>query len=45
MDCSTKITEVEGKIPGTAGLDTTATLIAVKNKIPNLSNLVKKSKL
>ena len=42
MDYSTKISEIEGKIPSIAGLDTIATLTAVKNRIPNVSNLVKK---
>ena len=33
---------MEGKIPSIAGLVTTAALTAVKNKIPRVSNLVKK---
>ena len=45
MDYSTKITEVEGKIRSTGGLDTTATLISVKNKIRNVSNLLKKKQI
>ena len=42
-DYTTKITEIEGKIPSiTTGLGTTAALITVENKIPNINNLVKK---
>ena len=42
-DYTTKITEIEGKIPSiTTGLGTTAALTTVENKIPNINNLVKK---
>ena len=37
-----KTTEMEGKIPSISGLATSTTLIAVKNKIPNIRSLVKK---
>ena len=40
---SSKITEIEGKIPSISGLATNSALIAVENKIPNVSNLVKKT--
>ena len=43
-DYSAKITDIEGKIPSTSGLATTSALTAVENKIPNISNLVKKEK-
>ena len=39
-----KITEIEGKIPSIAGL-ANATLHAVENNIPSVSNLVKKKRL
>ena len=38
-----KITEVEGKTPNITGLATSSALTAVKNKIPNVNNLVKKT--
>ena len=38
-----KITELEGKIPSITGLATISTLTTVENKIPNVSNLVKKT--
>ena len=38
-----KTTEIEGKIPSTTGLDTTAALTPVENKIHDVSNLVKKT--
>ena len=38
-----KITEVEGKIPSITGLATNSTIIAVGNKIPDISSLVKKT--
>ena len=38
-----KINYVEGKIPIVTNLATTTTLTAVENKIPNVSNLVKKN--
>ena len=40
-----KITEIEGKIPSITALATTAALVAVENKIPNVSNLVKKDRI
>ena len=42
-DYNAKITEIESKIPSITGLATTAALTtAVENKIPDVSNLVKK---
>ena len=38
-----KINEVKGEIPNITNLATTAALTAVENKIPNVSNLVKKN--
>ena len=43
IDCNTKITETEGKIPSISGLATNAALTTVENKIPNISSLVKKT--
>ena len=40
-----KITEIEGKIPSITALATTAALVAVGNKIPDVSNLVKKDRI
>ena len=40
---SAKINEVKNKIPSITNLDTTTALTAVENKIPNVSNLVKKN--
>ena len=37
------MTEIEGKIPGIAGLATNSALTAVENKILNVSNLVAKT--
>ena len=34
--------EIESKIPSISGLASNSTLIAVENKIPYISNLVKK---
>ena len=42
-DYNAKITEIEGKIPSINGLAITAVLTAVENKIPNVSDLVKKT--
>ena len=42
-DYSSKITEIEGKIPSISGLATNSALTAVENKIPNVSSLVKKT--
>ena len=39
---STKITELENKIPDISNLATKTALTAIENKIPNVSNLVKK---
>ena len=38
-----KINEVKGGIPDITNLATTTVLIAVENKIPSVSNLVKKT--
>ena len=40
-DYNAKITKSEGAIPSITGLATTAALTAVKNKILDVSNLVK----
>ena len=45
IDFSSKITEIEGKIPKISGLATNSALTAVGNKIPNVSGLVKKNRL
>ena len=37
-----KVSEIESKIPNISGLDTNSALNAVENKIPDISNLVKK---
>ena len=42
-DFNTKVTEIEGKIPSITGLATNSELIAVENKIPDVSSLVKKT--
>ena len=42
-DYNAKVSEIESKIPSTIGLVTTSALIAVENKIPSVSNLVKKT--
>ena len=42
-DFSSKVSEVEGKIPSITGLATNSELTPVENKIPNVSNLVKKT--
>ena len=44
-DYSTKISEIESKIPTISGLATNSTLNAVGNKIPDVSNLVKKKQI
>ena len=41
-DCNTKSTEIEKKIPSISGLATNSALTALEDKIPNVSNLVKK---
>ena len=38
-----KINEIEGRIPSITGLATIAALSTVENKIPDASNLVKKT--
>ena len=42
-DYNAKITEKEGKIPSITGLAATSALTAIENKIPCVSNLVKKT--
>ena len=42
---NTKINEIKKEIPSITGLATTSTLTAVENKIPSISNLVKKKLL
>ena len=42
-DFNTKVTEIEGKIPSITGLATNSELTTVKNKIPDVSSLVKKT--
>ena len=42
-NCSSKITEIEGKIPSISGLATNSALTPVENKIPNVCSLVKKT--
>ena len=44
-DYNAKTTKIEDKIPDIAGLATTSVPNAVKNKIPNFSDLVKKKKI
>ena len=39
-----KISEIEGKITSITGLASTATLTAVENNIPNVTDLVKRKK-
>ena len=41
-DYNPKISEIESKMPSISGLATTSLLIAVKNKIPDVSNQPKK---
>ena len=43
-DYNAKVTEIESKIISISGLATSATLTAVKNKIPNVVNLVRNIK-
>ena len=43
-DFNAKVTEIEGKIPSITGLATNSALAAVKDKIPDVSSLVKKNK-
>ena len=42
-DYSTKVTEIEGKIPDITNLATKTAWTAVENKIPDLGNLVKRT--
>ena len=42
---NTKITEIEGKIPDISHLATKTALTTVKNKLPNVNDLVKKNTL
>ena len=42
-DFNTNVTEIEGKILSITGLATNSELTAVKNKIPDVSSLVKKT--
>ena len=42
-DYSTKITELENKIPDISNLATKTALTTVENKIPSISNLVEKT--
>ena len=42
---NTKINEIRNKIPSITGLATTSTWTSVENKIPSISNLVKKNRL
>ena len=44
-DFNVKVTEIEGKIPSITGLATNSAFIAVENKIPDVSSLVKKDRL
>ena len=44
-DDNAKIAEIEVKIPSLNGLDTNAALTVVEDKIPDVSNLVKKNRL
>ena len=42
-DYHAKVSEIEGKVPIISGLATTSALTAIENKIPSVSNLVKKT--
>ena len=42
-DYSSKITEIENKIPSISGLATNSELTAIENKIPHVSNFFKKA--
>ena len=44
-DYNTKITEIENKIASISGLITNSALPVVEDKIPNVSNLVKKDRI
>ena len=43
IDYNAKITEIKSKIPSTSGLATTPAYTTVENKIPDVSNVVKKT--
>ena len=43
-DFSTKVTEIEGKIPSITGLATNSALTTVENKMLDVSSLVKKNR-
>ena len=43
-DYNAKVTEIESKIISISGIATSATLTAVKNKIPNVVNLARNIK-
>ena len=45
IDYNTKITEIENKIASISGLITNSALPVVEDKIPNVSNLVKKNRI
>ena len=40
-----KVNEIEGKMPNISGLVITSKLTVVKNKIPSVTNLLKKNRL
>ena len=42
-DYDRKISDIEGEIPNITGLATSTAFTAVENKIPNISNLVRKA--
>ena len=42
-DYDSKISDIEGEIPNITGLATSTAFTAVENKIPNISNLVRKA--
>ena len=44
-DFNSKVTEIEGKIPGITGLATNSELSTVENKIPDVASLIKKTNL
>ena len=44
-DYNATITDIEGRVHSITGLATTVALNTVENKIPNVSNLVKKTRL
>ena len=44
-DYNAKVNEIQGEIPSISGLSTNAALTTDRNKIPNISSLVKKKRL